>query len=696
MSTGLHRIKFSMAYPVIIALVAGIIIIAFIPPIFDKYKAKVIEHQNIFYNNHIHYKDLSGNGLSERISISTVNHDYSYINFYNQKQALSNVWNLKGKVNNKSLAFNDYDQDKRNEVYVLTLYKDSLFLNRYHMNDKHHGESETQFITTIPKHFENPDYDVSSIVHSDLNSDGYKESIFSVYGKYSKKPRRIYCFDWANHKLLKSPSSGVILENVKQIKDVKNGKTYFSGDNTITNYFSDDDPVPFPDSKAWLMVLNQKMEYAFDPIPFEKQGTVLEVLPLSYQGKAMLLALEKSLFERDTTRLHCYNLKGELINSIQPETAEQSYSAVFQPNSLPPNQFYVSMNNDKMVLMDHEFQKIREHNVMLTKNSKFHTTDINNDNTEEIIQWIPNKSRLAIYQHRFKDATVLALPEIKSSHITLSKKITSDETHLSVKDLNHWYLISYTHNNTYFLKYVLFAIIFIFLYLISYAIQKSIVIRSLEQERTMSRLKLTTLKNQIDPHFTLNALNAIGLSILKDQKNTSYNNLQRFSQLIRNTLTEADSMTRSLEDEVQFVEDYISIMQVRYRGLFDYRIEIDEQVDMLMPVPKMIIQSFTENAINHGLRLKKAKGNLIIKLNNQKEGVEIIIEDDGIGRAEAAKSKHESTGKGNQIISEYVSLFNKYNKQKITYKIEDLYDNRRAAGTRVIIHIPENYDYKIQ
>lgn len=155
-------------------------------------------------------------------------------------------------------------------------------------------------------------------------------------------------------------------------------------------------------------------------------------------------------------------------------------------------------------------------------------------------------------------------------------------------------------------------------------------------------------------------------------------------------------MTRSLEDEVQFVEDYISIMQVRYKNLFDYRIEIDEQVDIMMPVPKMIIQSFTENAINHGLRQKCAKGNLIINLNKVKEVVEILIEDNGIGRAEAGKSKHESTGKGNQIIAEYVALFNKYNKNKITYKIEDLYDNRKAAGTRVIINIPENYDYKIQ
>ncbi len=696
MAKGLYQIRSIFAYPVIIALAAGLVIIALIPPIFDKYKAEIVEHQNIFYNNHIHYKDINENGFSERISISTVNHDYSYVNFYNQKKALSNVWNLKGKVNNQSLNFADYDGDGSNEVYVLTLYKDSLFLNRYRINDTHHGESEKRFITTIPKHYNNPDYDVSSIVHADLNGDNFQESVFSVYGKYSKKPRKVFCYDWANENLIQSKNSGVILQNVKKIKDVKNDKTYFTGDNAITNYFSDADTVPFPDSKAWLMVLNQKMEYAFEPIPFERQGTVLEVLPASNEDETMIVTLEKNMFDVNTTKLHTYNLKGDHITSFIPADEETRFSDIFKTNSLPSNQFYVSTENDKVLLMNHILEQIKSYKVPLTQNSVFYTLDFGNNSTEKIIQWTPNKNRLAIYQHGFKDEALLELPEIKSNQITLSLKKTDNKKQLSVKDLNHWYLISYTRNNTYFLKYLLYATIFIFLFLIAYAIQKSIVVRSLEQERIMSRLKLTTLKNQIDPHFTLNALNAIGLSILKDQKNTSYNNLQRFSQLIRNTLTEADSMTRSLEDEVQFVEDYISIMQVRYKNLFDYRIEIDEQVDIMMPVPKMIIQSFTENAINHGLRQKCAKGNLIINLNKVKEVVEILIEDNGIGRAEAGKSKHESTGKGNQIIAEYVALFNKYNKNKITYKIEDLYDNRKAAGTRVIINIPENYDYKIQ
>lgn len=696
MAKRLTHIRYILAYPVIIALVAGLTIIILMPPIFDKYKAEVVDHQNIFYDNHIHYQDINRDGFSERISISSVNRDYSYVNFYNQKKAISNVWNLHGKVNNNSLSFADYDGNGKQEVYLLSMYQDSLYLNRYTISEKHKGSAEQAFITTIPPHYEKPDYNVSAIIHKDINDDGYQEAIFSVYGKYSMQPRKIFCYDWHNQEISHTPATGVILKNVKAISGSDEQSIYFSGDNTITNYYSDDDAIAYPDSKAWLMVFDDKLDYMFDPVPFEKQGTMLEVLPLTHEGDPHFIVLERNLFEENNTAIYCFNTMGELITEKKAYDSESRYSGLLNPSHTPGNQFYLVNETGEVILMDYLLNTIRKHPVSLTKNSSFHTINLGQDNDEEIIQWTPNKNRLAIFQPGFKDAAILKLPELKGNRVTLSKKISPEEIQLSIKDYNHWYLINYNKSKTYFLKYLLFAAIFIFIYLFVYAIQKTFIIRSLEQERTMSRLKLTTLKNQIDPHFTLNALNAIGLSILKDQKNISYNNLQRFSQLIRNTLMEADSMTRTLEDEVQFVKDYISIMQIRYHDAFDYHSEIDDQVDTMIEVPKMIIQAFTENAINHGLRPKKDKGNLYISLHKKNKGVEIIIEDDGIGKKQAAKYNQESTGKGNQIISEYIQLFNEYNKHKITYQVLDLYQHRDPAGTRVVIYIPEDYDYKIQ
>ncbi|MDZ7774346.1 MAG: histidine kinase [Bacteroidales bacterium] len=614
--------NYALAYPVIIALVAGLIIILLMPPIFEKYKIEVVDHQNIFYDNHIHYQDINNDGYSERISISAVNNDYSYVNFYNEKKAISNVWNIHGKVNSKSLAFADYNDDGKQEVYLLSLFQDSLYLNCYAISEKHQGVSRSVFITTIPKHYEKPDYDVSPIIHKDINGNDYLESVFSVYGKYSMRPRRLYCYNWKNNSILQSPPSGVILQNVKAASDADEQSIYFSGNNAITNYYSGNDTIPYPDSKAWLMVFNNRMEYAFDPVPFENQGTMLKVLPIRYETQPHLIVLEKNLFDNHKTALYCYNMQGERVTEKKEYDKENHYINVFKPSQLAENQFYLVSEKGNIQLIDHLLNTIKKYDIGTTKNSSFHTLNIDDDDHEEIIQWSFNNHQLAFYQPGFSDFASINLPELQGSQVTISKKIAPNEVQISIKDYNHWYLINYSKSGTYFLKYLLFAVIIVFIYLVAYAIQKTIVIHSLEQERTMSRLKLTTLKNQIDPHFTLNALNAIGLSILKDQKEASYNNLQRFSQLIRNTLMEADSVTRTLEDEVQFVKDYIAIMQIRYHDSFDYHFQIDDKVDMLIKVPKMIIQSFVENAINHGLRPKKESGNLSVIFRKKGEGVE--------------------------------------------------------------------------
>jgi hypothetical protein len=406
--------------------------------------------------------------------------------------------------------------------------------------------------------------------------------------------------------------------------------------------------------------------------------------------------LEKNHFDDEKASLYTYRRNGDTIASYHHNNKNEKFIHIFKPRQLPDNNFYALSEKGEVFEVDDRLLPEKKYSIKMDPNSYFYTHNIDNVGLDETIQWIPNEKIMRFYQSGYTNMIEIALPDLKSSQLSLTIKKAPGKSLLSVKDFNHWYLIDYHKNKAYFLKYILYVSVFIFIYLIVYAFQKSRIIRSLEKERTISRLKLMTLKNQVDPHFTLNALNAIGLSILKDQKQTSYNNLQRFSQLIRNTLTEADDVTRTLEEEMQFVKDYVSIMQMRYIEMFDYHFEFEEDIDMQINVPKMIIQSFAENAINHGLRPKESKGNLRISIYNKEKGIEIIVEDDGIGRTNAALKNTENTGKGTLIITEYLELFNRFNKEKISYKIQDLFENRKATGTKVIIYIPANYDYEIQ
>jgi sensor histidine kinase YesM len=166
--------------------------------------------------------------------------------------------------------------------------------------------------------------------------------------------------------------------------------------------------------------------------------------------------------------------------------------------------------------------------------------------------------------------------------------------------------------------------------------------------------------------------------------------------LIRGILDSADKTTRSLENEIEFVKNYLELQRFRYKNRFDYSIEIDEEIDTTMPVPKMIIQTYAENAVKHGLFPLEKQGSLNIVITGTDDVLTINVEDNGIGRKRASENKTKLTGKGIKIMTQYIDVFNERNTEKITFDFYDLTDeNQNPSGTRVSIKIPVRMKFEI-
>jgi len=109
---------------------------------------------------------------------------------------------------------------------------------------------------------------------------------------------------------------------------------------------------------------------------------------------------------------------------------------------------------------------------------------------------------------------------------------------------------------------------------------------------------------------------------------------------------------------------------------------------MELPVPKMIIQVFAENAVKHGIYRKEGKGYIGIRIKGTDDNLSITVTDNGVGRAKAAEYSKESTGLGLKMIRQYMELFGKYKKFNINFSITDLHaDNGQPSGTRVDVTI---------
>ncbi|MDP1622233.1 MAG: histidine kinase [Bacteroidales bacterium] len=225
--------------------------------------------------------------------------------------------------------------------------------------------------------------------------------------------------------------------------------------------------------------------------------------------------------------------------------------------------------------------------------------------------------------------------------------------------------------------------------------RKKLLQLKLESEKKMAELQLISIRNQIDPHFTFNAMNSIASVILKEEKEKAYAFFVKFSNLIRQVLTSSDKVTRTLAEELVFVQNYLEIEKLRFRDSFQFTINIIQPVNLDQEVPKMVIHTYAENALKHGLLNKReGTGELTITLREEANKLYIVVEDNGIGREQAGKMPEKSTAKGLMILNYFYDFFDRYNDQKILHDVTDLFNEQNEpTGTKVTVVIPSGFRY---
>ena len=217
----------------------------------------------------------------------------------------------------------------------------------------------------------------------------------------------------------------------------------------------------------------------------------------------------------------------------------------------------------------------------------------------------------------------------------------------------------------------------------------------LEMEKKIFDTERKALRLQMNPHFIFNTLNAIQFFIFKNDKLSANKYISMFSKLIRQILVNSQQNTIFLKDDLTALELYIELELLRFENMFDFKITVSPDESILeYEIPSMILQPYVENAIRHGLIHRKEKGLLQIIVRKEEKGrILCIIEDNGIGRAEAEKirikTKPDHQSLGIQITESRLRLINKlYGSEMFisTFDLKDMEGN--ATGTRVELSIP--------
>ncbi len=213
-----------------------------------------------------------------------------------------------------------------------------------------------------------------------------------------------------------------------------------------------------------------------------------------------------------------------------------------------------------------------------------------------------------------------------------------------------------------------------------------------EIEKLLTEYRITALQAQVNPHFMSNSLVAIQHLILERETDKANLYIAKFSLLLRSLLDYSSKSSAALKDELNMIELYVELEQLRFSHQFTFDLELDPKLNVEeIHIPALITQPFVENAIWHGLLpLKgKRKPKLTLKVTQETDGITISIIDNGVGRSQKTKSG-ERESRGTKLIVQRIESLNQLY-QISGGKIEffDLVNKEgNPMGTRVVITLP--------
>lgn len=272
----------------------------------------------------------------------------------------------------------------------------------------------------------------------------------------------------------------------------------------------------------------------------------------------------------------------------------------------------------------------------------------------------------------------------------LNKKYQTELKDAQIKSLKNETIIQHLkikQKNGLLVGLILLAVLTSFL--IQFYYQK----KTIKAQKNELNAKQALLRSQLNPHFLFNVLNAIQQFIyMKKDPEIVADLLAKFSRLTRRILNYTQQDFITLEDEINFLKDYMDLQRVRFDQPFEYSIDIDKNLDISeVLIPPMFTQAFVENSIEHGIMHKQEKGNISIRFKKEQDTLKVELEDNGIGReqSEFFKRNNEHRSLATSITIERLKILEKKFRRKAKLAIQDVINSQNlVTGTKVTLDLP--------
>ncbi len=684
-------------HPAFISLIIWFVLVLFIPLSVSRYRIMLVSEEAVNPNTYIMFCDIDSDGASERISLDLGDAGQTKVIVYKGDKVMDQYNVAYQPSNIQSVYFGDYNDDTCKEIYIFTLNDNTLYLSVLDPAGQRNALIYNRQIDYWKKPSQSTDRPnfapVGMIVNSVMQS---KDLIFFISTGYSVQPRNLYRYIISSDSLIKSPQSFATINQciMAEIPGISSDYTFLLSTQATGNV---DETPPYSDLHSWLMVLNGDLEFSFNPVNIGVYPSILQAIPLNVRGKTMFLLMHDYFGTDDTKSMfYIYDHNGNKIKEKEIEDYEPVFSNIFPNESDEGKTFFFLKNQDGVVVqLDTTFNTIDTYTLpALASGKPIACLDADMDGSKEYFFLGRGYRSLVVSKENFRDAVEYSLQEESSNYI-LSPLLTHENDPLIyIQSERHGQFISYEKNPFFYLRVPFLIAVYLFTLLfisILYRIQKHRIELRLATEKELASLQMRAIKNQIDPHFTLNVLNSIGsLYHTEASRQKADYIFGKYATLIRQTVISSDKVIITLEEEVDFVRNYIDIECFRFDNSFEYSINIDSAVDLEVKIPRMLIHTFIENSVKYGLRRRAEGGKLKLEIRQNAGTVAIMIEDNGPGLSVSRKDP-QGTGKGLNIVNELTDLYYRLEKIRITSSLNNIEGPKgEILGTRATILLPLN------
>ena len=213
------------------------------------------------------------------------------------------------------------------------------------------------------------------------------------------------------------------------------------------------------------------------------------------------------------------------------------------------------------------------------------------------------------------------------------------------------------------------------------------IVKSQELKR---KFELDALQAKINPHFLYNTLDSVVWMAEQNDTEGVIRMISALAKLFRVSISKGHDII-TINEELEHVRNYLIIQQIRYKGKFEFSIQVDEGIGD-SPTIKLIVQPIVENSIYHGIKYLQEMGHIDIKVYRRKPGALVLeIRDNGVGMDEEKLTKILSFSGAHSPKGNGIGVRNVHQRVQLYYGSDFGLEisSELDEGTLVRIVIPE-------